>query len=457
MSLFATHSWLMLRRAGKRTEDFFFRPISASGFGLMRIGWALTVLIYGLGQFADVARYYGAEGLLPANLEHIVTRSVYRFTLLHVITDPQAVVFLYALMLAACVSMILGIYPRLMTIVAVLLLFSFHERNPLSLGGGDTVLRNVGFLLMLAPCGKAFSRKRWRAQWERFRAKLPPLPPAKMPAWPMRLMLWQLMIIYVTTAWDKVLGTMWLQGTAVDSILLHTHFVRWPQTWMMTLGAASPVFTYATLIFELAWLMLLFPNSVLKYLRLTSGAVKRGLLVGGVLFHGGIFILMDVGSFSAAMMAAYLGVLTEEDFKAMRNFWNSLWFRTHHSKLKTQNSIAVLYDGHCGLCQRSVFTLLMLDHLHRLKLVDFHDAELKKQYAADIALKDLDKAMHIRFPHKKTFKGFYAVRVLTWHLPVFWIIAPMMYLPGVSFIGNKIYRRVARNRKKCAHESCGYG
>ena len=278
---------------------------------------------------------------------------------------------------------------------------------------------------------------------------MPLLPPTQMPAWPMRLMLWQLIIIYVATGWDKVLGSMWLDGTAVGSTLLHTHFVRWPLPWMMTLGVGTAVFTYATLIFEFAWLLLLFPNAVLKFMRLSKGAIKRGLLIGGVLFHGGIFILMDVGSFSAAILTAYLGVLTEEDFTAMRNFWNNLWSKDKHQK------IAMLFDGHCGLCQKSVFTLVTLDHLHRLKPIDFHDAERKKQCAADIALKDLDKAMHIRFSNKKTLKGFSAAHALTWHLPVFWILAPLMYLPGVSSLGNKIYKRIARNRKKCTHESCG--
>lgn len=439
-------------------ERFFFRPISASGFGLMRIGWGLTVLFYSLGGLSDAARYYSSNGLLPHSIEHIATRDTLRFTLFEYVTDPQAVVIVYVLMLIACIAMIAGIYPRFMTIVATLLLFSFHERNPLSLGGGDTVLRNVGFLLMLAPCGKAFSRKRWRIQWERWRSKLPLLAPAQMAAWPQRLIVWQLIVIYITTAWDKVLGDMWLNGTAVGSALLHMHFARFPMEWMFLIAQGSPIFTYGTLIFEFSWLLLLLPNAILRHVGLSNGGVKRGLLLAGVLFHGGIFILMDVGSFSPAMMTLFLGALTDEDFKATRQLWNNLrkkWpWSTSYTLPTTTSKIALLFDGHCGLCQRSVFSLVMLDHLQRLKPVDFHDAELKKKVASDIALKDLDKAMHIRFPNKKTLKGFSAARALTWHLPVLWIVAPLFYIPGVSIIGNKIYKRVARSRKKCTHESC---
>ncbi|MBI3331663.1 DUF393 domain-containing protein [Candidatus Peregrinibacteria bacterium] len=439
----------------KRIEGFFFRPISASGFGLMRIAWAATVLIYSLGQLMDVARYYGSDGILPPSIEHIVSREPYRYTLFDYVVDPQAVVIVYVIMLIACVYAIIGVYPRLMTIVAALLLFSFHERNPLSLGGGDTVLRNAGFLLMLAPCGRAFSKRRWRLQWERWRTKLPLLPPATMPAWPMWLMLWQLMVIYITTAWDKSLGDMWLNGTAVGSALLHTHFARWPLSWMMVIAVGSPIYTYGTLIWEFAWALLLLPKRILEALKLSHGTVKRGLLIGGILFHGGIFILMDVGSFSPAMLTAYLGVLTEEDFKALRSWFNNIWLRTKNQKPKTNKpKIAILYDGHCGLCQRSVFTLEMLDHLHRLRPVDFHDSEQKRKIASDIALKDLNRAMHIKLPDGRTYQGFYAARVLAWHLPVFWLLAPFLYLPGVSFIGNNVYKRIARNRRKCTHERC---
>lgn len=479
----------------KALEHLFFRRIPVTGFGLMRIGWAFVVLIYDGTKAWDITRYFSADGLLTPEIATMIVRTAQRFSIFDTVTSAEAVFALYLVLLFACVCMIVGVFPRLMTIVAVLLLFSFHERNPLSLGGGDTVLRNIGFLLILAPTGRAFSLRRLQMHWREWKLKRRLLPPATMAAWPQVLLLWQLGVIYVTSGWDKMVGSMWIGGTAVNSALHHPHFTRLP-LWMMDyVSPISPTIAYAVIVFEFSWLLLLLPNDILLHLGLSRGTVKRALLVMGILFHGGIFLLMDVGSFSWAMMIAYLGILETEDFAVLRDALNRAWGMLAsplspprervgvrgHQKLGT---IAVLYDGHCGLCQRSVFVLALLDHLRRLRLVDFHDEKLRMKIAPDLTLKQLDRALHIRIqkpdtrnqkrPKKldsgfcppgrrpdrtgtldsRTLKGFDALRALSWHLPPLWPIAPFFYLPGVAPLGRRIYGRVAAARRKCVHGVC---
>jgi len=432
-------------------NSFFFSPVSVSGFALMRMGWAAVVLWYGFGELMDVMRYFSDAGILPAALEHLAVREEFRFTLLDVVRDPGDVLALYLLLMAATVCILVGFFPRIATVVAVLLLFSFHERNPLVLGGGETVLRHVGLLLMFAPVGRGFSLRRLRMQWKQWCMKKTLPPPRTIHVWPQRLLLWQLIVIYVASGWDKLLGDMWLSGTAVQATLYHSHFARFP-VWMMdVLAPLSPVFSYATLLFEFLWLLMLLPSSLLACIGLRHGVLKRTLLVLGIFFHGGIFLLLDVGSFSAAMLVAYLGILTDADFHAVRGFFNARWL----GGKKPSRQIAVLYDTYCGLCTRAMFTLLILDHLHRLKPVDFHDEELRKKIVPDITYKELDKAIHIRFIRTgKTLKGFEAFRTLSWHLPVLIPVAPFLYLPGISRLGRRVYKRVAARRKKCKHESC---
>src|SRR3989344_4896754 len=303
-------------------EHFFFAPISASGLGLMRIAWALVVLAYGLPQLLDAKRLWSDAGFLPSTMGSAVFRSMYRYSIFDWVTDPTAVTALYGLLMVAAIFMVIGFLPRLSTIVAVLLLFSFHERNTLLLGGGDTVLRTIGFILALAPVGAAFSLQRGRLQWRSWKNNGRLLPPALVSIWPQRLVLWQLIVIYITSGWDKVLGDMWIMGTAVNSALHHPHFARAP-LWMMDLLApASPAISYAVLVFEFLWISLLLPAPMLRLIDLSKGTVKRALLIFGLLFHGGFFVLMDVGGFSWAMMMTYLGPLTGSDFDALRGFVN---------------------------------------------------------------------------------------------------------------------------------------
>ena len=38
------------------------------------------------------------------------------------------------------------------------------------------------------------------------------------------------------------------------------------------------------------------------------------------------------------------------------------------------------------------------------------------------------------------------IRWMAWRIPVLWWLAPLLYLPGVPWLGRKLYRWVAKNR-----------
>lgn len=116
--------------------------------------------------------------------------------------------------------------------------------------------------------------------------------------------------------------------------------------------------------------------------------------------------------------------------------------------------INIFYDGNCGFCRRSMRILKRLDWLGHIEPVDFHDEARRLRIAPEIPYEELDRGMHVMFPDGNTLKGFSAFRRLCWHLPPLWIIAPFLYLPGVQFIGDRVYARIAKGRKRCTHDSC---
>lgn len=427
-------------------DGFFFRKISASGFGLMRISWGFVVFTAMLMAWPDVIRYYTDSGIMPGDLGHLVFRSDYRFTLLDIITDNQAVILLYFTLLYAAFCTMIGVWPRLMTIVTVVLLTSFHERNLQPLGGGDTVLRNIGYLLMIAPELRAFSVERLSAQWKNWKESRSLLSPLRMSMWPYRLLLWQLLIIYITSGIDKLTGTMWLDGTAVAATLHHTHFTRLPKEWMDVFSVVTPFIGVFFILYEFTWAFLLIPKPLARILpaAIRRHSLKRWLILCGVTLHGGIAIMMEVGSFSFAMMTLYLGLLLDEDWTTFRTFLNRRW----------RGDIAVLYDGICRLCRRSMFTLQILDPLRRLKPVDFRNPAERSATAPELKLEDLDRALHIKLQDGSTRQGFFAFRTLCWHLPVLWPLVPLLYIPGVAPVGELIYSQIAARRDKCADGVC---
>lgn len=445
---------------------FFFQRVPATMFGLMRSCWAAVTLLYLLFQWKDITYFYSEAGISPHHIEMLYVRSQWRFTILNFVDQPLAVHCLYLILCIALFCMMIGLRARIATIVSVLLLFSFHERNGFILGGGDTLLRTIGFILLFTPNISGFSIDRARVGWTRWKEKRETMHTPTMPIWPWRLLLWQMIILYATSTWTKLLGTMWWKGTAIQAALHHPAFVHWP-TWMIDpFMPIVPYVDYAALLFQFLWIFLLVPKAVTSLLPAPLQAIRlrRMLLIAGIFFHMSILLIMDAGSFSMAVFVAYIGLLREEDVvwmkKVMSNYSRNSparpKFRNEGGKLETSHSIVVLYDGHCGLCLRSMYILHLCDWLHVLKPVDFRVVDDRRAFAPGITESKLDAAMHIRLANQTYLTGFDAFRHTTKALPPLCFLYPLLHIPSVAPIGRRIYKQIADNRKKCSHENCGF-
>jgi predicted DCC family thiol-disulfide oxidoreductase YuxK len=118
----------------------------------------------------------------------------------------------------------------------------------------------------------------------------------------------------------------------------------------------------------------------------------------------------------------------------------------------------VLYDGHCAFCQRGVRILRRLDWLGRLHYQDARDVAHLPPCGDPLDPHKLLDEMHVVPPARRRARaGYGAMRWLAWQLPAGWAVAPLLYLPGVPWLGTRLYRWVARNRFKlvpCSHGVC---
>jgi predicted DCC family thiol-disulfide oxidoreductase YuxK len=118
----------------------------------------------------------------------------------------------------------------------------------------------------------------------------------------------------------------------------------------------------------------------------------------------------------------------------------------------------VLYDGDCAFCCKSIELLKKLDWLHKLDYVNVRDMMQPFLNEPPVAGAPLLEQMHVLPSDGKTLYGGYrSIRWLAWRLPITWLIAPLLYLPGMTWLGQKIYLWIARNRFKivpCEHGAC---
>lgn len=180
-----------------------------------------------------------------------------KWTVLHMRSDPPFVWTIYGCLLLCGVCMTLGWRTRLMTFLTWILANQIYNYSPIFYTGGDTVLRVMLFLGVFMRWGEAYSLDTWRRRRKAILGGATSLPPLrKIPAWPMRLMMLQLTIIYCATGLLKSGGTWW-NGTALYYAMNLDHFYRVPLTeWTVILHYLGflPMGTFIT-----HWWEMLFP------------------------------------------------------------------------------------------------------------------------------------------------------------------------------------------------------
>jgi predicted DCC family thiol-disulfide oxidoreductase YuxK len=107
----------------------------------------------------------------------------------------------------------------------------------------------------------------------------------------------------------------------------------------------------------------------------------------------------------------------------------------------------VLYDGECPLCCKTTAILRRFDWLHLLRFHNCRDAAGIPANNAHLDPARMIAEMHVLAGDRETvYSGFRAVRWIAGRVPLLWLLYPLMFVPGVPRIGQRVYLWIARNR-----------
>lgn len=291
---------------------FWFRPVQTSTLALFRIAYGLVLTLWTLSLLPDATSFFSADGVLSEG-----SLPGWRWSLLELGDSRGAVLGLMVILLTAAICVMVGYRTRLATTVSFLLLVSLRWRNIWVMNGGDSLLRHMGFFLMLSPAGAALSVDRWRTARDRFWTH-----PLRAP-WALRLIQIQISTVYLFSVWLKAQGERWNAGTAVSDSLRVQDLLRFKLPWFVTDSLlVANLLTFGTLAVELGLAVLLWNRRALRY-----------VVVLGVTLHLFIELTMSLGFFSTVMILGYLAFVPEETAAAfterlrarlLRSRWNGL-------------------------------------------------------------------------------------------------------------------------------------
>jgi len=232
---------------------------------------------------------------------------------------PGAIWGIFAVALVSCTFVAVGFGGRLVCLVASQAYLALARVNGDAAGGYDAMINNALFLLMFSGAWETLSvdcrRKtgRWASE-------------ASVPAWPRYLLIFQLLVIYGSTALHKV-SPVWTPIGGYSALWWVFQDPTWRRYDMTFLTGLYPVLQIATAVtwhWELSMPLLLvwyaFDRTRDRGGRLRAIVLRwdlrKPLAAMGVVLHLGILLTLNVGPFSLASLAYYVLLWTPDELRA---------------------------------------------------------------------------------------------------------------------------------------------
>lgn len=287
-----------------------------------QIGLALLRIIYGsvligllIVNYGIRHDLWGPNGLLPWDLFTIQVAQQGSFSLYALADSDWWAEFLFYALFTVAVLFTLGWRTRVITPVLWVLVWSWHERNPLVLDGGDNLMRIILIYLVFADVSARFSLDARRAKRKGRSAEDTALRRATtvLHNFALAAVVFQVCVVYLTAGLFKVQGERWQQGTALYYILRVAEFSPWPElsrliyenSLLVTAG------TYVTVFFQVSVPLLLLN----RYTRWIGFIMALGM-------HGAIGVLMGLPFFSAIMIATDLTMISDREYSTLKAVWH---------------------------------------------------------------------------------------------------------------------------------------
>ena len=284
-------------------DRFCFDPIDLRLVGVMRALYAALLFVNVALWGPDLLLWFGESGVMPYEQARALG-DLDTLTLFAVLPRTDLTVQIaYALFLGHIVLLGVGFRSRLQAVFTFVWLLSFQHRYVMLFDGEDTVFRLLGAAFVFLPIASCYSLDAWLA---RRRGR----PYARHgSAWALRLVQLEISAIYLSTAWEKLRGHDWLDGTALYYVSrlddLFGHFPI-PGAVLESLTALK-LMTWSVLAIEVSLPLLLW--------------IPRTRCLGillAVALHLGIEYSMSLFLFEWVMLLGLLSFTRPEDFAALR-------------------------------------------------------------------------------------------------------------------------------------------
>ncbi len=294
----------LARTVARGWNAFWYTPADPILLGLIRIMTGLMLLythaVWGLA----LDDFFGQDAWISHDLADFTQTNPYAFSFWwHV--PPRWIWPAYAVAMLVLAFFTIGLFTRIASVLALVVVISFVNRQPEALFGLDKINLVLTFYLTIGPSGSAVSIDRLLARWRRGTA-LAPVKPSASANFAVRLIQVHMCLIYFFAGISKLQGPAWWNGQAMWMAFGNLEYQSVDMTWLAWHPWLVDFLTHFTAMWELSFCVLIW-IPILRPL----------VLAGAVVMHLGIGATLGLWTFSLIMLVGCMSFLPGEGVRRL--------------------------------------------------------------------------------------------------------------------------------------------
>ena len=398
-------------------DKLYHKKISSTGMGVFRI-------LFSLNFFFQVNRIYKYKELYFDSIPFIRTTNLSYETLL--------IIWMIVLVMI-CV----GFYTRVAAIINYIFVLGFLNLRTSMEYHMDYIYIGISFLFIILPLSNSFSLDNLRFKYAHSNTKLIVEPDNKIAAFYYFLPVFLgIGLVYFGSIPYKIKSEVWLNGLGVWVPNSIPQLIINDTQWLLNNEFFIKLSGYVILLFEMVFVFLFF----LKKFRIP-------LLIIGLVLHIGILFCYPIPFFAIGYITLYVLMLPV-----------GLWDRLFVFFKAKASTLIFYYDEECPLCIRVKITI---SHFDWFKLVEFRGVQsygIYDERLSGISKDELLDSIYSIDDKNIVREGIETYKKVFARIPVFYLLAVLLKLPGISWLGKKTYEYVASNRlvDRCTEDNCGF-
>jgi hypothetical protein len=286
---------------GKGWNRFWFRPVSPAPLGLVRLVTGFLALWWYLSFYPDLEFWYGPQGIIDSQ-----TLDQWRgpnpvFSIFDWPQTSASLWFAYWLGLAVLLLFAAGLFSRITSVAALVVVVSLVLRGPMLARPMEDVLAMVMLYICFGPSGGAFSLDRLRqGRTTNGPVSVDPAPSLGANI-ALRLIQVHLALIHFAMAIGQLRDDSWWMGRAVWGFIGKPESGYIDVTWMSDYMYLLNFWTHGIVVFEFAFALLIW-----------NRLARPILFVAAVVVWGSVGLVSGMLDFALVMLAATLAFVPPE-------------------------------------------------------------------------------------------------------------------------------------------------